>query len=89
MANTVNISLPPTQRAWLEGRRQTGQFTSTSDVVQDLIRQAQEAEQQRLRAEFDELSKSSGANPDAEPEAVVTRAAKSAKRRNRLDRRGT
>ncbi len=87
MTKTVNISLPPGQRAWLENRRDTGGYTSTSDVVQDLIRQAQEAEQERLRREFAELAKQSSGAVGAEPVEVVVEAARRTKRRHRLDRR--
>ena len=52
VANSVNISLPATERAWLESRRDAGGFASTSDVVRDLIRQAQDAEQEHLHGEF-------------------------------------
>jgi Arc/MetJ-type ribon-helix-helix transcriptional regulator len=89
MAKTVNISLPPAQRAWLETRRDTGGYTSTSDVVQDLIRRAQEAEQEHLRREFADLVEKSPGATAAEPEDVVVEAARRTKRKHRLDRRGT
>ncbi len=87
MANTVNISLPPAQRAWLESRRETGGFTSTSDVVQDLIRQAQDAEQERLRREFQDLMDRSPGLPGPEPVEIVVEAARRVKRSRRLARR--
>lgn len=87
MTKTVNISLPPGQRAWLESRRDTGGYTSTSDVVQDLIRQAQEAEQERLRREFADLVEQSPGAAGTEPVEVVVEAARRTKRRHRLDRR--
>jgi Arc/MetJ-type ribon-helix-helix transcriptional regulator len=89
MTKTVNISLPPAQRAWLESRRDTGGYTSTSDVVQDLIRQAQEAEQERLRREFADLVEKSPGAAGAEPVDLVVEAARRTKRRHRLARRGT
>ncbi len=88
MATTVNISLPPAQRAWLENRRDTGGYTSTSDVIQDLIRQAQAAEQERLRREFADLIEKSPGAKGPEPEELVVAAAKRTKRRHRLGRRG-
>ncbi len=87
MGKTVSISLPPVQRAWLENRRDTGGYTSTSDVLQDLIRQAQEAEQERLRREFADLVDRSPGAAGAEPLDVVVEAARRIKRRHRLDRR--
>jgi len=87
MAKTVNISLPPMQRAWLENRRDTGGYTSTSDVVQDLIRRAQEAEQERLRQEFADLVDPSPGAAGVEPADVVVEAARRTKRRHRLARR--
>jgi Arc/MetJ-type ribon-helix-helix transcriptional regulator len=82
MAKTVNISLPPAQRAWLESRREMGGYTSTSDVVQDLIRQAQEAEQERLRQEFADLVQEGPGATGAEPVALVVRAARRTKRKH-------
>jgi Arc/MetJ-type ribon-helix-helix transcriptional regulator len=76
MAKTVNISLPPARRAWLESRRDTGGYTSTSDVVQDLIRQAQEAEQERLRHEFADLVEKGPGAAGTEPVDVVVQAAR-------------
>ena len=87
MANTVNISLPPAQRAWLESRRDAGGYASTSDVVRDLIRQAQDAEQERLRSEFQELVDRSPGAPDPEPVNLVVQAARRMKRSRRLARR--
>jgi Arc/MetJ-type ribon-helix-helix transcriptional regulator len=87
MAKTVNISLPPTQRAWLENRRDTGGYASTSDVVQELIRQAQAAEQERLRRVFEDLVASHPGAAGAEPVNVVVEAARRTKRRRRLDPR--
>jgi Arc/MetJ-type ribon-helix-helix transcriptional regulator len=87
MANTVNISLPQGQRAWLENRRDTGGYTSTSDVVQDLIRQAQEAEHERLRREFDDLVASAPSGSEAEPVDAVVRAARQVKHSRRRARR--
>lgn len=88
MAKTVTISLPPPQRAWLESRRDIGGYTSTSDVVQDLIRQAQEAEQERLRREFADLVEASPGAAGAEPLGVVVQAARRTKRRHRLEDKG-
>ena len=87
MANTVNIALPPAQRAWLENRRETGGYTSTSDVVQDLIRQAQDTEQERLRREFQDLVDRSPGAPGSEPVDLVVQAARRVKRSRRLARR--
>jgi Arc/MetJ-type ribon-helix-helix transcriptional regulator len=84
MANTVNISLPPAQRAWLENRRDTGGYTSTSEVLQDLIRQAQDAEQERLRREFQDLVDRSPGAPGTEPVDVLVETARRVKRSHRL-----
>ena len=84
----MSISLPPTQRAWLERRRDIGGFTSTSDVVQDLIRQAQEAEEELLRREFADLVEKSPGAAGAEPVEVLVQAARRTKRRHRLEDKG-
>ena len=87
MANAVNISLPPTQRAWLESRRDTGGYASTSDVVQDLIRQAQDAEQERLRREFQDLVDRDPGAVGPEPVDLIVQTARRVKRSRRLARR--
>ena len=46
MAKTLNISLSEEQKGWLNSRRETGGFASTSDVVRDLIRSRQDKEQE-------------------------------------------
>ena len=87
MADTLNISLPPGLRAWLESRREAENYETTSQVVQDLIRRAHEAEQERLRTEFEKLALESPGARDEEPVETVVKAARKVKRRHRLARR--
>jgi len=42
MAITMNISVTEEQKSWLNSRRETGGFSSASDVVRELIRNRQE-----------------------------------------------
>ncbi|MFT4027031.1 MAG: type II toxin-antitoxin system ParD family antitoxin [Novosphingobium sp.] len=39
---TMNVSLPDTMKAWVEGRAETGRYSNASDYVRDLIRRDQE-----------------------------------------------
>jgi len=48
MPITLNISLAEEQKGWLNSRRETGGFSSQSDVVRDLIRSEQEREKAAL-----------------------------------------
>lgn len=82
MAVTLNISLEPEQRAWVEGRKDAGGFSSASDVVRDLIRTAQASEADALRERFDALSKDGSV--EAEPEESVSNIV----RRVKQERRG-
>jgi Arc/MetJ-type ribon-helix-helix transcriptional regulator len=68
-------------------RRETENYETMSQVVQDLIRRAQEAEQERLRVEFEKLAVESPGAPGAEPVQAVVKAARRAKRRHGLARR--
>lgn len=38
---TMNISLPDSMKDWVESQTETGRYGNSSDVVRDLIRQAQ------------------------------------------------
>lgn len=41
---TMNISLPDQMKEWVERRAATGRYSNSSDVLRDLIRDAQERE---------------------------------------------
>ncbi len=81
MPVTLNISLSEEQKGWLNTRRETGGFSSSSDVVRALIREAQEREAKTLLAEFRELQKDGSDDP--EPEAEVLRLVKQVKKSRR------
>jgi antitoxin ParD1/3/4 len=70
MATTMNISVTEEQKSWLNSRRETGGFSSASDVVRELIRSRQEQEQAELWRQFAELDAADGAN-ESEPAAVL------------------
>ena len=70
MAVTMNISVTEDQKSWLNSRRETGGFSSASDVVRELIRNSQEQEQAELRRQFAELDGADGSN-GTEPAAVL------------------
>lgn len=70
MPITLNISLTEGQKSWLNSRRKTRGFSSTSDVVRELIRTRQEREQAELRRQFAELDTVDGAN-ESEPSSVM------------------
>jgi antitoxin ParD1/3/4 len=42
---TMNISLPEQMKEWVERRAATGRYSNSSDVLRDLIRQAQDREE--------------------------------------------
>lgn len=67
MAATLNISIEEKQKNWLNTRRERGGFSSFSDVVRSLIREAQDKEHTALLAEFQRLDQTDGA---AGPEPV-------------------
>jgi len=69
MAITMNISVTEEQKAWLNSLRETGGFSSASDVVRELIRDRQQQERAELGRRFAELEKADGAT-DAEPASV-------------------
>ena len=70
MAITMNISVTEEQKSWLNSRRETGGFSSASDVVRELIRNRQEQEQAELRRQFAELDAVDGSN-ESEPASVL------------------
>jgi putative addiction module CopG family antidote len=79
MATTLNISLEDEQKGWLNARRQSGGFSSASDVVRALIRDAQEREHESLLKEFRSLE-SDGSNapePAADVRLLIKRVKKS------------
>jgi len=41
---TMNISLPDQMKEWVERRAASGRYSNSSDVLRDLIREAQERE---------------------------------------------
>jgi antitoxin ParD1/3/4 len=81
MAMTLNISLCEEQKAWLNSRRDSGGFSSASDVVREFIRHRQEQEQAELRRQFAELDAADGAS-EPEPASVlqIVRQVKQARR---------
>ena len=81
MANTLNISLSDEQKSWLNARRETGGFASTSDVVRDLIRSRQEKEQAELLARFRQLE--GDGSDTAEPAETVLKIVKRVKKERR------
>jgi putative addiction module CopG family antidote len=81
MANTLNISLSEEQKGWLNSRRETGGFASTSDVVRDLIRSRQEKEQEELLARFQKLA--GDGTEEAEPVEAVLEIVKQVKKERR------
>ena len=81
MANTLNISLSETQKAWLKSRREAGGFASTSDVVRDLIRSRQEKEQAELLERFQQLDDEG--SEEAEPREAVLKIVRRVKKERR------
>jgi Arc/MetJ-type ribon-helix-helix transcriptional regulator len=81
MANTLNISLSEEQKGWLNSRRETGGFASTSDVVRDLIRSRQEKERAELLERFRQLE--SEGSEAVEPAEAVLRIIKRVKKERR------
>ena len=81
MANTLNISLSEEQKGWLNSRRETGGFASTSDVVRDLIRSRQEKEQAELLERFQQLNDEG--SEEAEPTEAVLKIVKRVKKERR------
>ena len=67
MAATLNISIEDKQKNWLNMRRDRDGFSSYSDVVRSLIREAQSKELAALAHEFSAMDKADGSN---EPEPV-------------------
>jgi antitoxin ParD1/3/4 len=61
-----SISLTPPNDAWLLAQVESSEYTSKSDVVNDLIRKARVAEQeiQYIRARLIEAEKSGFVTPD-------------------------
>lgn len=47
---TMNVSLPDEMKEWVEAQVQTGRFSNSSDVVRDLIRRRQEADDRKRLA---------------------------------------
>jgi putative addiction module CopG family antidote len=69
MPITLNISLAEEQKGWLNSRREAGGFSSQSDVVRDLIRNAQEREKAALLKKFRQMEQDGSS--EAEPAEVV------------------
>lgn len=81
MAATLNISLSEDQKAWLNSRRVSGGFASTSDVVRELIRSRQETEKVELLKRFHELEKDGAEGP--EPVEALLKIVKQVKKERR------
>ena len=81
MASTLNISLEDEQKGWLSSKRETGGFSSFSDVIRALIRNEQEREQAALLKEFRDME-SDGSN-EPEPEGDVLKLVKKVKKARR------
>jgi Arc/MetJ-type ribon-helix-helix transcriptional regulator len=81
MANTLNISLSKEQKDWLNSRRESRGFASTSDVVRDLIRDRQETERAELLKRFQQLDRDGSDEP--EPVEAVLKIVKQVKKERR------
>jgi antitoxin ParD1/3/4 len=81
MTSTLNISLSEDQKAWLNARRELGGFSSTSDVVRELIRNRQEKEQAELLQRFQQLN-ADGSN-EPEPTEAILKIVKQVKKERR------
>jgi Arc/MetJ-type ribon-helix-helix transcriptional regulator len=82
VTTSASITLPEPLKDWLEERQRAASFSTISQVVQDLIRQAQAAETAALQREFRDLCGKAPAGSETEPVEVVVAAANSVKRRN-------
>ena len=65
---SMNVSVPEAMRAWVQRRIESGEYTSVSDYVRDLIRRDQDARQRQLgvadiRRSIEESRASGGASP--------------------------
>lgn len=81
MPTTLNISLEEEQKLWLNTRKEEGGFSSTSDVVRSMIREAQRREQEALTGQFRQLDQDG--SDEAEPEASVLAIVQEVKRERR------
>ena len=81
MPSTLNISLTDEQKGWLNSRKESGGFASTSDVVRDLIRTEQEQEKQILLNQFRKME-ADGSN-EAEPAVEILALVKKVKKGRR------
>jgi len=84
-SNTLNVSLPKAQVAWIRQRKDLGNFGSVSAVVQALITKAQAAEAEGLRRTFRELQPDGVAG--AEPTDAVVALCRKVKRERLAHRR--
>lgn len=68
----LNITIPPSLRAWIDHRVAEGRYTSASDLVRDLLRRDQEATEndtEWVRAMVAE-GLASGISPE-KPETII------------------
>ncbi len=71
---TMNVSLPDSMKAWVEGQTKSGRYSNASDYVRDLIRRDQD--RQTAVAELQKLvdeGLASGPAQDFDMEALLTR----------------
>ncbi len=65
---SMNVSVPEAMRAWVQRRIESGEYTSVSDYVRDLIRRDQDVRQRQLRvADIRRSIEESRASGDASP----------------------
>jgi Arc/MetJ-type ribon-helix-helix transcriptional regulator len=81
MTDTLNISLAPSQLAWVRARKEDEGFASASDVIRDLIRRQQESERSALAAEFEKLRDDGASGP--EPVEDIMRIVRKVKKERR------
>jgi len=46
---SMNVSVPDAMRDWVQGRIESGEYTSASDYVRDLIRRDQDAHARQVK----------------------------------------
>lgn len=65
---SMNVSVPEAMRVWVQRRIESGEYTSVSDYVRDLIRRDQDARQRPLgvadiRRTIEESRRQGGVSP--------------------------
>ena len=81
MGESLTITLTPMQLAWVNARKEEEGFSSSGDVIRELIRREQEKEWAVLAAEFERLNNGSGGEP--EPVEEINRIVRQVKKERR------